>query len=51
MVSFTDGKGKLGSDVWKLFSIGLCMPEKIFTSTCKVKEQMAEFKTTKNGSA
>ena len=34
MVSFTEGRGSCGNDVWKLYNWGFRLPEKIFTSTC-----------------
>lgn len=33
VVLATDGSGNRGSDPWKLYSIGLCQPENIFTSS------------------
>lgn len=35
IVSLTEGRGRLGSDVWKLYRFGVCIPEKTFTRTYK----------------
>lgn len=49
IVSFTEGRGKLGSDVWKLYRFGVCIPEKIFTSAykCSIKHKMCSAKKKK----